>query len=302
MAFEIHETSERNIGATRDPQTNRTQVNVTRSFNLVSEEPSNVIAAINALAGEGVVTGAPHPQNQFYICDNVQVNQISPIYFEATAQYNSPFTDQDNDDPVLQPPEISYNTITSNEPTDTALGGVPIATATGELYEGISKKISDLGVTIKKNYAIFDPGVFWNYINTVNNDTFLGFAPGVCMVDDISATLKVQEDFEYWEVTVKIIIRYPFEAEPDQAWDLRLRHQGYYRLDNEYDKDTGAPLLDADGNEIFKKIRCVDDDELPTTQPIPLDELGFQQEFDEEPVWLFFRIYERSNFADMDLV
>lgn len=301
MSFEIHETSQRNIGATRDPSTNRTTVNVIRSFNLVSTGPSNVIDALAALEAEGVSTGSSHPQNEFYFCDNINVTQVSEIFFEAVATYNSP--EGNGDDPVLLPPDITYNTITTNEPTDTAIGGEPIATVTGELYEGISKKISDLGVTIKKNYAIFDPQVFWNYINTVNDDPFLGFPPGVALVDDISATLKTQQDSQYWEVTVKIIIRYPFEVEEDQAWDVRLRHQGYYKFEYLFDKDNpGTPKLDDDGNEILKKERCIDDNEEPVAKPAPLDENGFQQEYDEEPVWLFFTLYERSTFADMNLI
>jgi len=300
--FEIHETSERNISATRDPATNKTSITVSRTFNLVSESPSDVITAGQALNDFGVSTGTGHPQNPFYICDNIDVSQESPIFFTATAQYNSPSTEA-GEDPVLDPPDISYTTISTTEPTDSDVSGNPIMTAAGETFEGVTMKISDLGIAIKKNYAIFDPQLFWSYINKVNSDSFLGFPPGTCIVDDISATLKANDETQYWEVSVRIIVRFPFARTDDQAWDIRLRHAGYRCLDYEYDKDTGEPALDDEGNEIIVPMRCVDGNQEDATQPMPLDEFGFQQdELEDPPVFVFFRLYGRVAFATMNLI
>jgi hypothetical protein len=104
------------------------------------------------------------------------------------------------------------------------------------------------------------------------------------LITDLQAQPQVLDNYLWWEVTVQITFRRPFLTTADNAWKVRRRHQGYY-------------CFDASNN----LIRAEDDLGAESVKPVPLDATGKQQAGSVDPVWLYFEVYERSTFADMNL-
>lgn len=145
------------------------------------------------------------------------------------------------------------------------------------------------------------------YQNTVNADTFFGFAPSVCRMDSItSGSLQFENGVEFYEVTYRIQV-----ANPGEDWDLRLVNQGnmarYFTGNNPANpaevkkrpvqvleggdpKAVGLKLdsayLDHDGFQ----LSAVDED----GNPIPYIMWPAQ---DSDP----YHIYRRETFADLGI-
>jgi len=302
MAFtDLRETTTNSLSVTRDDK-QRLTVKVSRTFDLLSDSPSTdeSIAAAIALeiqglttTGERVHAGAKHPLNDWYLCESINVTKKSPILYEAKADYVSPkFRDSTGSEPVeptLQAPDVDYDTVTTEEEIDEDVNGNPIATATGELYQGVTKQVSDLVVTIGKNFSIFNPVTFYEYYNTVNSDTFLGFPPGTAKVMNIKAAPVIEKDFLYWRVTVQIQFRKPYRTTNAKAWHKRLKHEGYNCF-----TDT---VVDSPG------VKCVDVNGEPATVPQPLDSTGKQitAQNSVPETWREFEVYESTAFSGMNL-
>lgn len=300
MAFtDIRETTKNSLSVSRDDK-QRLSVSVSRTFDLLSDAPTTdeTIAATIALqnqgqttTGEKVFTGSHHPLNYWYICESISVERVTPIVYTAKAEYKSPkFRDDESTEPTLQAADVKYSTVTSEEAIDEDVNGDPIATATGELYQGVTKAVSDLQVTIGKNFSIFNPVTFYEFYNCVNSDTFLGFPAGTAKVMSIDASPVIESDFEYWKVTVQIQFRKPGpNTSTARAWWVRLKHEGYYCF-------TSA-MTDKPG------VRCVDINRDPATSPQPLDDTGRQINSNNpaSEVWREFEIYETVAFSGMNL-
>lgn len=304
MAFtDIRETTSNSFKITRDDK-QRLMVDVTRTFDLLSDSPAtdDVYRASLALQNQGVTdtgekifSGVSHPLNDFFLVEDISIERKTPIIYEAKVSYKSPkYRDSNGSgdpvDPTLQPPDVKYSTVTTEEAIDEDIDGNAIATETGELYQGVTKSVSDLVVTIGKNYSIFNPVSFYDYFDSVNSDTFLGFPPGVAKVMNIAADPVIESDSLYWKVTVQIQFRKPGpNTTTARAWWTRLKHEGYYRFTEEVTEKPGVPCVDINGDN--------------STQPMPLDNNGFQiKKGNIGPErWREFEIYESVAFSGMNL-
>jgi len=294
MAFRIYDPPARTVSGTKGDDSKITQA-LQRSFTLDTNDPANdtQVDAKLALRSYGVWEGASYPGSQFYVCNNVTVNQVGPISFDATASYSSiPYDEDENPDgnPTFERPEISYSSVTNQVETDVDADGNPIATVTGELYTGVMMDVTDAIIIIKKRYAIFSPASFSEYRNKVNDDTFMGFPAGRLRVTDIIPQEVKQASNVYWDVTVQLTDRRPLAAgvTDAQAWWVRKRHEGFYT------KALGASLT-------IDTKRCRDFEGEPMSTPAPLSVLGFQIAEDATPNFRLFELYPPVDFSGMNL-
>ena len=289
MAFTIRETPTRGISGSRDSDNKITRQRV-RSFTLDTDTQSDTEGdARSALVAQfGVFEGASYPGSIFFVCNSLSVDQVGPISYEAQASYATrPFTESENPegDPTLERPRIRYSSASVEVETDVDVDGDPVATATGELYQGVTTTVSDIQITIQKNFGVFSPAAFRLFQDTTNNAAFLGFPAGTCLVKSIDAQEVEQDGFVFWDVSVTILQRRPIaeDVTDAEAWYKRLRHEGYYCF--------------SGGN----KDRCRDELGEPVTQPAQLAADGTQIADTATPDFRRFQVYRESNFNSMNL-
>lgn len=230
-----------------------------------------------------------HPYFSGLYCMGIDCSRRGPLHFEVTADYASPpFKEGQNGatGPLAQPTQISFSTITSEEPIDEDINGNPITTACGEPIAGITRPISDLGIRLQKNFATFDPASFYTFIDCVNSDTFIGFPPGVLRIANISADEQFFTDdngnsIPYWSVSVEIHARKPYRTTAQKSWWKRYRHEGYYI---------------KSGTKI---VRAVDDNKEPVSQPVQLATNGTKLSDQTQAVWIERQVFSTVNFASM---
>jgi len=208
-----------------------------------------------------------HPLFASLSCSGISVDRRGPLHFEVSADYTSPpYKDNpgqgpgEQQGPLSQPTQVSYFTITSEEPIDEDINGSPITTACGEPISGITRPISDLGVRLAKNFATFDPATFYQFIDCVNSDTFIGFHA-----------------------------RKPYRTTNEKAWWKRVRHEGY-----QVRTSTFTPV-----GSLFAVVRAVDANKEPVSQPVQLDANGFKLADQSQATWREFKVFSEVSFASM---
>jgi hypothetical protein len=242
-----------------------------------------------------------HPLFASLSCSGISVDRRGPLHFEVSADYTSPpYKDNpgqgpgEQQGPLSQPTQVSYFTITSEEPIDEDINGSPITTACGEPISGIARPISDLGVRLAKNFATFDPATFYQFIDCVNSDTFIGFPPGTLRIANISSDEQFYTDengnsVPYWSVNVEIHARKPYRTTNEKAWWKRVRHEGY-----QVRTSTFTPV-----GSLFAVVRAVDANKEPVSQPVQLDANGFKLADQSQATWREFKVFSEVSFASM---
>lgn len=240
--------------------------------------------------------GEVHPQFLFCWCRQVSSRRVSPILTEVTCTYKgSAGEDEAANNPLLQPAEIRFGTITSEEAIDEDVNGNPISTFNGEPIMGVTKPFSDLSIQIKKNIAAFAPLSFYGYIDRVNSDTFLTMPAGTLRIASIAADPVYTEDFAYWTVTVGIQARKPIRSTVDRAWWKRLRHEGYYVID----PDNTDQLVHAakEGQNVRSPVPIkYNPDDLSDADN------GKEETDTEVGHWIEFEIFEQVSFSSMGII
>lgn len=170
--------------------------------------------------------GDSHPTLQYLTVKDIGFKQASLLVWKVSVKYESaPY--QEGTNPIGQPTQINYFSITNDEPIDEDVNGIPLVTTAGEAIAGITRPISDLGIRLSRNFISFSPASFYTFIDCVNSDTFLGFTPGVLRIASISADKQFYNKQEYWAVQVEIHARKPYRVPPSQAWYKRFLNSGY---------------------------------------------------------------------------
>lgn len=222
-----------------------------------------------------------HPLFTLLYCHSVRLKRNGPLHWEATANYKSPAYRDPGNDPTFQPTEIDTFTVTNEEPIDEDVNGKPISTANGERFYGVSRPISDLGIRLNKKFRFFDPSSFYTYIDCVNSDTFLGFAPGILRIVQINASDEWIDETPYYNVTVEIHARKPYRTTPQKAWYKRIRHEGFYI------------------KQFGKVLRAKDGSGKDMVEPVMLNDDGTKLADQTQAKWLEFQVFETVNFGSM---
>lgn len=209
--------------------------------------------------------------------------QVSPIFWIIEITYEGSFGPLGiSQSPLQERPTIKWGKIESDEPVDQDFNGSPIVTVNGEPIEGVTKKISDVTCTIQRNFAAISLPATYQYLHSVNSDTFLGFAPGVVRLTDWSAEEQFAEEIGgYWRVTAGFQMRWPYNTTPAKAWWARVLNQGYQiKVGGEIQMATykGQPvskpvLLKTDGTIETNNANAVWL-EYQLYQPLPYNALG----------------------------
>ncbi len=252
---------------------------VTHSADATIDEIINAagVPILNQLRDDGVL-----------VCRSVgPVQRIGPVYSIVPATWRGE-VGSTGDSPLNQAPDIVWSNTSSNELVDEDIQGNPIVTTNNEPIYGATRLIPDLVLGVTRNYALFNPWLTWQYLHSVNSDTFINFAPGTGKFMSFNARQTVSNGLSYWRVSATIQFRYPYRTTPDKAWYARVRHEGYRVKENN------------------KVVEAVDKHRQPVSRPVLLNRNGTERKaaagVTPAADWLEFPMYTPLPYAALGLI
>ncbi len=275
----------RNAGDVSTDDGKKYSAKIKKGYQVVCD-PDNTLQEVLFAPGLPLL-GDLYPGSRQIRVKNKAPKQQSPVLWTVDVSYEGEFgPDGLDQSPLDQPPQITWGKADTEEPVDQDLNGKAIVTVNNEPIMGITKAISDITVTIKRNYLGVNLPATHAYLHSVNSDTFLGFAPGLGRMTTFNAVEKHDEEFGgYYEVTAGVQFRYPYNTTPNKAWYARVRHEGFLvrktvddeperAKDRKNNQETSQPvLLKSDGTEEFdpENAHFL---EFQIYQPLPYNALG----------------------------
>ena len=198
------------------------------------------------------------------------------------------------EDPLLQPPKISYGFASANEPVDRDANGNPIMNSAEETFDPPSSRdVDDLIIRIQRNTNNFSVWTAASYKNSINSDTIWGVPPGYLMLKDWSATYEKSASTYYFAESMEFHIRYAAVFQGGQwvalGWKLR-------RVDEGYRVKSGV-----DSNNKPKYQTILDENGKMLSQPTLLDGAGNKLASGADPVYKTFDLYPSRSFAALNL-
>ena len=203
-------------------------VTIQEAWSVVCEKDDVIQDVLNAENLPQMCDSFPNAEYIKVAMQNPQ--RISPVFWIVGITYKGLVNKSGySDSPVNQPPLLTWSDVDSEEATDEDTWGNPIVTANGEPIDGVTTKLADVQLQVKRNFREFNPAVQHAYRHSVNSDQFVGFAPGVAKLTKMSAVKQWHKGCgAYWEVTGNILFRYPWRTHPYRSWYARIRHEGFY--------------------------------------------------------------------------
>lgn len=247
-------------------------------------DPSDTLRDVSNAPGLPYI-GTLYPGSSQIRVRSLKPQQVSPIYWIVDIGYEGSFGPAGiTDSPLNEPPIIKWGKTETEEPVDEDLDGEPICTVNGEPIEGITKTISDVTCSIQRNFAAVNLAAIYQYLHSVNSDTFLGFAPGVCRMTEFSAEqVWAETGGGYWRASAGFQFRWPYNTTPAKAWYARVRHEGF-RV------KVGTDIVNAK-----------DAEGQPASKPVLLASNGTEETVPSSAHWLEFEIYQKLPYSSLGL-
>ena len=237
-----------------------------------------------------------HPSDAYLTCRSVSCQQIAPFFYVATARYTK--AAGDDQDPNIQPAQIDFDHIITEEAIDQDADSKPIATVLGESFDPpLTRPVADLFIRVSKNVLTYDPTLASLFIHKVNSDPFLGFPAGTLLIEQFSASSVITENAEYWRRTIGIHVRRGAPNTTDRkAWYRRVRAEGFY-VAEKVEPFTG-PLP---GGRL--KVRALDAEDQPVTKPV-LHKVadGIEITDPTKAEWYEFRVFQETEFSPLNFL
>lgn len=246
---------------------------------------------LNIYQAPGIpAAGSMYPGFPFVVAESAAIESVSPIFSIVTIKYSGevgPGGPNNEPSPLFAPPKIDWDDVETEEDVEEDWDGFAIRTVNGEQYKGVKRPIADQTVTIRRNFATFNPYVQARYRQSVNSDTFLGWPAGTARMVKFSASNVIDKNFGYWEVTCTIQFRYPYKTTPAKAWYKRIIHEG---------------LWERVGSGASARIRLAQVEGKDVTKPILLDLNGYRLAEGVPAVFLEFKIFDSLPYNALGLI
>lgn len=217
---------------------------------------------------------------------NVVPARVSPILVQVVVTYSSFAIDPS--DPTGNPfnarAKVNWVPVKVEGEIDEDADGEPIVTTAGEPVLGIKRTFSDIVAVITQPFPSFNPFTFYDFIDRVNEDEFLGFPPGTGKVESIRADEQALEgsttQIFYYNITAEVAFRNPIRTTTEKAWYNRRVEKG------KYVKNTNDELVPA---MIAGEV---------SPSPVYLDANG-RQTTEANAIWSEDKIYGTAVFENM---
>jgi hypothetical protein len=239
----------------------------------------------------GITLFVPHPNPNLpqFTFRNLDCDQFpeSPKLWDVTGTYSSDPTseeDQQNENPLLRPTIIEWDSKLSQEFTARDKDGKAMLNSAGDGMESIEKDSVRWIITLQRNFDSL-PSWVAGYVNKVNSSGIVidgqSLAARTCKLQRLRVPARrVENGVSFVEVIAEIAYR-------SETWDV-------YRL------DEGFNTLDRVGEEKLKILIPDEDGEMrEPTEPVPLDGSGQALLAADEDTAVFrhFKIYEEADFS-----
>ena len=287
MGFEINETFGNNQNSNLDDE-GLVSATAIRIMQGVSDDAAkDNEASFNAVLPS---LGSIHPRlGLAYTLKSKSVTKESAIVYKATLNYATPKSNNEDPDeqvyPWNEPAVVSFSTINETGDTEIDADGEAIQTVNGESFS-VKKDFADQGIAINKAFLSYSPSAFYEFINSVNSDTFLEFPAGTLRVTGISATQARFENQLYYNLTVNIAARRPINTTNAKAWYWRGPQKG--------------TLIKLSSNTNAKPVPAQEGGKR-VTAPIFINEDGTKRTGNQAIHFLEVEIYEEKAFSGMNL-
>ena len=246
---------------------------------------------LNIYQAPGIpAAGSPFPGFPFVVAESAAIETVSPIFSIVNVKYRGeigPGGPVAEPSPLFAPPKIDWDDVETEEEVEEDWDGFPLRTRNGEQYKGFRRPIADQTVTVRRNFALFNPYVQARYRQSVNSDTFLGWPPGTARIVKFSASNVIDRTLGYWEVTCTVQFRYPYKTIPKHAWYKRVIHEG---------------LWERVGTGANQRIRLAQVEGKDVTKPVLLDEFGYRLPEGALAYFLEFKIFDDLPFNALGLL
>jgi hypothetical protein len=208
-------------------------------------------------------------------CNAIEIRPNGFGVFTLVATYSIPDSgdrhvgknSEDDDDPLSAPAEYLYEPSYVSLASDRDRDGNAVVTSSREGFDPpLQKEVCEITLTISKNYPFFDPRRAAAYMNTVNNDTFHGWA-----AQEVRC-LYIKPATVITAVSTFVKVDHVFRIRPYDEWGSNPHMW--------WPKDQGYKAYSADANpagyyELFQKNPDDPADfTVRPTNPVPLNGYG----------------------------
>lgn len=274
----------------------------TRTFRVETTSPETgpraVIAALGVAKGTTYAYGLEADPGAVCLSIDVSPSSDDGCSWQATVQYGPwPASGPVAENPLLQPPDISFSHREFEVPVERDRLGNPIVNSAGDMFNPTATRDdSRLLISIARNEATAPLALMAAIRNTVNQSEVVipgigTFAPRTLKAIAPQATLSWHPDvpgFAYWKVT------YQFEVNTDEVFasdGTTLIAQGWDTVL----LDVGFRYLEEDDEVFTRKLVMVDGE--PAQDPVPLDGEGQVLDPNADPHYLAYRVYREVDTA-----
>lgn len=225
---------------------------------------------------------------------NVKQDTQDPYLWRVEVQYSNKVERPDinqQENPLLRPAEISYDTEIQMVATWNDEDGNAILNAAGDPFDPpLEREVDALIMTVELNqleYAALNLG---RYRGKTNSKPWLGFQRGQVLLKRAPGKRVWENGLLYWKVVYEFHIRFPWFVDQDvvDVWAKRVLNQGFRQTNPS--NPTGKPVL------------CTDPLGKPVTSPVPLDKDGYMLLKPNPPVFLTFYMHGEADFNELNLV
>jgi len=280
-------------------QVSLNEVRYTRLFRVVfnnQDEPElrPLMAADNIVEANGnpIRMWSSHPYNSWLVVVDVQVRLSSPpgpMTFDVEVTYSNKPSYCTIEaagvyiNPCDQPWDVEWFTEYLSDRVDEDIYGYPIVNANKEPPDPpLQEDVKVLGLRIRRAQADWNHALMSQYANAVNNDWFLGYAPGIVLCKEIGARRMRQGYFFFWDASFVFLFN-------PLGWKRKVRHEGM-RM-KVYNWTTSK----------FDIVEATDDNGDKVSQPVLLDAEGIKLEKGQTATWLNFETKRYMNFSALGI-
>lgn len=250
---------------------------------------AEVRSAVDPVTGLSVPTiGAPwllgSDSDTGSFCTSVDISEVDDtlgLVYEVALEYGPYDAQTFPANPMDWPLKVSTSVVYRERAVDFDANGDPIRNSAKQRFgDPVTREFADYVITCKRNEEIgaFSLSLAHDYQDSINDDTWNGFAAGVVLCKSITTGDEQYDstaEVWYYEVT------YVFETNRF-TWAKELLDQGFCELD---------------GSSPPKHKRILDTQGQPIDEAVPLNGSGVRLATNGTPVTLSFDMFEAKDFS-----
>jgi hypothetical protein len=207
-----------------------------------------------------------HPADPSVVVGNKRVERVGPQDCLVTCEYKSPaaisreYPQPVSDNPLNDPPEVSWKTVLVSRPIEIDLNNKIICNSADEPID-CQEDVADVVLVYSRNVSSFNSARALDYCNAINSDFFLSYQPGTAKViryDGEKRYVASSENPGVYTAYYRETIEIQFHDVEAYGW-LRVFPDEGYR-----EKTASTPTYET----------IVDANDVPVSKPVFLDGAG----------------------------